>query len=80
MLVLSRKKDERIMIGNDIEVWVVDVKGDQVKLGIKAPRNVKVYRHEVYEEIQAANRAAAASSLEGAPELFPRIGEDSGSH
>lgn len=73
MLVLSRKKDEKIIIGNDIEVWVVDIKGDQVKIGIKAPQHVKVYRHEVYEEIQAANRAAAASSLEKVPPLFPEL-------
>jgi carbon storage regulator len=76
MLVLSRKKDEKIMIGTEIEVWVVDVKGDQVKIGIKAPKNVKVYRHEVYEEIQAANKAAVASQLDQALELFPELGKE----
>lgn len=78
MLVLSRKKDEKIIIGNEIEIWVVDVKGDQVKIGIKAPKTVKVYRHEVYEEIQEANRAAAASNLDKAVQLFPQMEEESG--
>ena len=50
------------MIGDDIEVVIVDVKGDQIKLGIRAPRNVTVHRAEVYKEIQEQNRRAAASS------------------
>ncbi len=74
MLILSRKKDEKIIINDTIEVWVVDIKGDQVKLGIKAPRDVKVYRHEVFEEIQAANRAAATSNLESAADIFSGLG------
>jgi carbon storage regulator CsrA len=49
MLVLTRKINEAIMIGDDIEIAVVDIKGDQVKLGIRAPRSVKVFRHEVYD-------------------------------
>ncbi len=61
MLILARKLNERIVIGDDIEVSVVEIKGDQVKLGISAPRNVSVYRHEVYEAIQAENRMAARS-------------------
>ncbi|MBZ4683468.1 MAG: carbon storage regulator [Fusobacteriaceae bacterium] len=64
MLVLSRKKNESIIIGDDIEVIVVDIKGDQVKLGIKAPRSVSVHRAEVYEEIQAENRKAAETPKE----------------
>jgi len=59
MLILSRKKDESIMIGEDIEVSVVDIKGDQIKLGIKAPRDIKVYRQEVFTAIQRENQAAA---------------------
>ncbi|AHC14632.1 carbon storage regulator CsrA [Salinispira pacifica] len=62
MLVLTRKINEAIMIGDDIEIAVVDIKGDQVKLGIRAPRSVKVFRHEVYEAIQDENRRAAESS------------------
>jgi carbon storage regulator len=59
MLILSRKEDESIIIGNDIEVSVVDIKGDQVKLGIKAPKEIKVYRREVFTAIQKENLAAA---------------------
>ena len=59
MLALSRKKDEAIVINNDIEVTIIEVKGDQVKLGITAPKSVPVYRKEVYLQIQEANRAAA---------------------
>jgi len=59
MLVLTRKLKESIVIGDDIEVTVVDVKGDQVKLGIVAPSHVSVHRREVYEEIKRENRAAA---------------------
>lgn len=62
MLILARKVNERIMIGDQIEISIVDIKGDQVKLGISAPRNVKVFRHEVYEAIQEENRAAAQST------------------
>jgi len=64
MLILSRKKDQKIMIGDGIEIWVVDLRGDTVKLGIKAPRDVKVFRSEVAEEIEAANQAALKSSLD----------------
>ena len=61
MLILARRTNESIMIGDDIEISVLEVKGDQVKLGVAAPRNVKVYRQEVYLAIQEENRAAAAS-------------------
>ena len=59
MLILSRKKDESILIGSDIEITVVSVQGDQVKLGIKAPKQVDVYRKELFEEIQHENKEAA---------------------
>ncbi|MCB1323821.1 MAG: carbon storage regulator CsrA [Spirochaetales bacterium] len=62
MLVLARRINESIMIGDDIEVVVVDMKGDQIKLGIRAPRHVSVHRSEVYREIQEQNRRAAESS------------------
>jgi carbon storage regulator len=58
MLVLTRKKDQSIMIGDDIEIVVVEIKGNQVKQGINAPRNVTVYRADVWEEIQQENIAA----------------------
>ncbi|PCJ63326.1 MAG: carbon storage regulator [Planctomycetota bacterium] len=59
MLVLSRYINETIMIGDDIEVTIVDIKGDQVRIGIKAPRDIKVYRKEIYEAIAKENIDAA---------------------
>ena len=58
MLALSRKKNEAIVINNTIEVTVLEVKGDQVKIGITAPKEVPVYRKEVYVQIQNANKEA----------------------
>lgn len=58
MLALSRKKNEAIVINNNIEVTILEVKGDQVKVGITAPKEVPVYRKEVYLQIQEANREA----------------------
>ncbi len=69
MLVLARKTNESIRIGDDIEIIVVDIKGDQVKLGIKAPRNVSVHRAEVYNDIQDQNRKAAESSVKKLQDL-----------
>lgn len=57
MLVLSRRKDEVIMIGDDIEISIVDIKGDTVRIGIDAPRSVTVHRKEIYEAIRAENLA-----------------------
>ncbi|MDR0551395.1 MAG: carbon storage regulator CsrA [Spirochaetaceae bacterium] len=62
MLILSRKPDEKIVIGEDIVVSVIDVRGDQVRIGVDAPKSVKVYRQEVYNAIKAENQAAAKSS------------------
>ena len=59
MLVLSRKLNESIMIGDDIEIVVVDIKYDQVKLGINAPKYIPVHRREVYEDIQRENTVAS---------------------
>lgn len=61
MLILARKTNESIVIGGEIEISVIDIRGDQVKLGISAPRHVKVYRREVYEAILDENRQAAAA-------------------
>jgi len=62
MLILSRKTNEKIMIGEDISLTIIEIRGDQVKVGIEAPKSVKVFRQEVYEAIQNENRAAAAGS------------------
>lgn len=70
MLILSRKKDESIVIGNDIEVMVVGVEGDNVKLGIKAPKDISIYRREIYDQIQTANIEAASAS----PEVLEGVG------
>lgn len=59
MLVLTRKKGEVIKIGDDIEITVVAAKGEQVKIGISAPKNVEIYRKEVYDEIIAENQQAS---------------------
>ena len=73
MLVLTRKEDQSIMIGDDIEVKVLDLKDSQVKIGIVAPRSVAVHRREVYLAIQAENaQAAAPAQLDGISKLFPR--------
>ncbi|NMB38275.1 MAG: carbon storage regulator CsrA [Firmicutes bacterium] len=61
MLVLTRKIDQSIVIGDNIKIIIVDVRGDQVKLGIEAPKDVSVHREEVYEDIQQENRRAVVS-------------------
>ncbi len=72
MLVLTRKENESIMVGDDVEVKVLDLKENQVKLGIIAPRAVAVHRKEVYLAIQEENaQAASAPSLDGLSGLLP---------
>jgi carbon storage regulator len=68
MLILSRKVNEKVMIGDDISVSIIEIRGDQVRLGVDAPKTVKVFRQEVYNEIKAENQAAAAS-VASIPEL-----------
>ncbi|MCR9216998.1 MAG: carbon storage regulator CsrA [Phycisphaerales bacterium] len=69
MLVLSRQRDETIMIGDDIEITVVDVRGDKVRLGINAPAKIAVHRKEVYEAIRAENERAARVESDDLVEL-----------
>lgn len=61
MLVLSRKKNESIMIGNDIEIVVSEIEDGKVKIGIKAPRNIEIHRKEIFEEIQEENKEAISN-------------------
>ena len=61
MLALSRKVGESIIIDNDIEIVILDVKGEQVKIGINAPKTVAIYRKEIYDQIQEANKEAMES-------------------
>ncbi len=71
MLALSRKKNEALVINNDIEITILDIRGDQVKIGISAPKEVPVYRKEVYLQIQEANKEAMnADNLEALKDLF----------
>ena len=67
MLVLSRQRDETIMIGDDVEITIVDIRGDKVRLGITAPSHVSVHRKEVYDAIQRESRAAANIKPEDLP-------------
>ena len=62
MLILSRKVDEQIKIGNDITVTIIEVRGEQVKIGVEAPKSVKVFREEVFNAIQKENKAAAVTN------------------
>ncbi len=64
MLVLSRKINQSIVIGDNIEIMLVDIRGDQIKLGINAPRDVKIFRKEVYEEIESQNLEASKTNPE----------------
>ncbi len=69
MLVLSRQRDESIIIGDNIVVTIVDVRGDKVRLGIEAPREVSVHRREVYEAIQRENREASKIQIDEARQI-----------
>ncbi len=74
MLVLTRRLNQSIKIGDDIEITVVEVRGDQVRLGVAAPRDVTVHRKEIYLQIQQENRAAsAAPSVSSLDELGDAI-------
>ncbi len=73
MLALSRKKGEAIVINNNIEITILELKGDQVKIGITAPKEVPVYRKEVYLQIQQENEQAMSSdSLNALSEFFKK--------
>ena len=63
MLALSRKNNESIMIGNDIEVTILDIRNDQVKIGIRAPKDVGIYRKEIYLQIQEENKQAVETEV-----------------
>ena len=69
MLILSRKINEKIKIGSDITLTIIEVRGDQVKIGVEAPKHVKVFREEVFQAIQEENKAAAASALSAQDDL-----------
>ena len=64
MLALSRKTNQSIMIGNDIEITLLEIKGDQVKIGINAPKSVPIYRKEIYVQIQDENKKASEGEID----------------
>jgi carbon storage regulator len=68
MLILSRKVNEKIMIGDDIAISIIEIRGDQVRIGVTAPKTVKVFRQEVFDAILAENKAAAESTP-----VFPEL-------
>ena len=74
MLILSRKLDEKIQIGDDITITIIDIHGEQVKIGVEAPKSIKVFRQEVFNAIQNENRAAATSqeSIGALSDLFKK--------
>lgn len=69
MLVLTRKPDQSIMVGNDIEITILEVRGEQVRLGIRAPRTISVHRKEVFEQIKQENLSAATTPTDAIPDL-----------
>lgn len=64
MLALSRKVNESVIIGNDIEITILEIKGEQVKIGINAPKSIPVYREEVYTQIKEANKEAVSDAVQ----------------
>jgi carbon storage regulator len=73
MLVLTRKKDECIMIGDDIEIYLVDIAPNQVRIGINAPRDVQIYRKEVYDAIKEENRRSRELPGKDADQVITRV-------
>ncbi|WP_028538140.1 MULTISPECIES: carbon storage regulator CsrA [Paenibacillus] len=73
MLILSRNKGQKIIINQDIAISVIDILGDQVKIGIEAPDQVTIYREEIYELIQKQNKEAAVESIGNQTELLKRM-------
>jgi carbon storage regulator len=76
MLVLSRHRDETIMIGDEIELTVVDIRGDKVRIGIKAPARIAVHRKEVFDAIKAENEQAANLSSTELGDVRPNVAVD----
>lgn len=76
MLVLSRRIGESVVIGHDVVVTVLEVRGDVVRVGIDAPRHVQVHRQEIYLEIEAANRSAASPSVNDIASLAASLRRD----
>lgn len=76
MLVLTRKVNQSIVIGDEIEVVVLEVRGEQVRIGVRAPKSISVHRKEVYEQIRQENLIAASASTDDLTELQTRLAEE----
>ena len=74
MLALSRRIGESIMIGNDVEITIIEVKGEQVRLGIRAPKNVAIHRKEIYLQIKESNQEVAESGTESIENISKLLG------
>jgi carbon storage regulator len=70
MLVLTRKAGESIVIGNEVVITVLEVRGGQIRLGVDAPRNLAVHRAEIYQQVMEENQAASIDATEGVPEIL----------
>lgn len=71
MLALTRKKGEALVINNNVEITILEIKGDQIKIGVEAPKEIPIYRKEVYAQIQESNQASMdAGGMEALKELF----------
>lgn len=77
MLVLKRKKNESIMIGHDIELKILGIEGDTIKLGIEAPSHVDIYRKEIYVQIQQSNRESLAPDIDDLQSFMKGLIDDS---
>ncbi|MEK5390051.1 carbon storage regulator CsrA [Margalitia sp. FSL K6-0131] len=75
MLVLTRKKGESIQIGENIEIQIVSIQGDQVKIGINAPKQIEIHRKEIYQEIQLEN-TNAAQGIEGLLNILSKTNKE----
>ena len=75
MLVVTRKKDERLIVGNEIEIQVLRIGRDNVRLGIKAPAHISIYRHEIYEAIKNENLSAVESQIPD-KDILDKIAKD----
>lgn len=79
MLILTRRVGENVIVGDDIVISVIEVRGDAVRIGIQAPRSVSVHREEVYQELQRANQAAAVASDEAIGAAVKQLRQDGSS-
>lgn len=75
MLILSRKTDQSIKIGEDITITIIEIRGDQVKIGVEAPKNVKVFRQEVFNAIKSENAAASSVNTDKIGALSKILGK-----